>query len=93
VSGGVPAATLTTVNVKGPKLVAKGKDFSNPVSVFVDGIPFVATARVKGSTKVVQKGNLLNGQSIPQYFTSGRTVTITYRNANGGVATKILTVP
>jgi hypothetical protein len=94
VSGGVPAATLTSVRiVKGTKLVAKGKDFTSSVQVLVDGIPFGAPAKVKGSAKVVQKGALLTGQSLADYITPGRTVTITFRNANGGVATKIYPEP
>lgn len=93
VSGGVAAATLGTVNVKGAKIVAKGKDFSQHVQVFIDGIPFVSTARVKGSTKVVQKGTLLTGETIPQYITSGKTVTLTFQNENGGIATKVFTQP
>ena len=61
--------------------------------VFVDGIPFASSAAVKGSTKVVQKGNLLTGQSLSDYITSGRQVAITFRNDNGGVATFVYSKP
>jgi hypothetical protein len=93
VSGGVPAATVTSVTPKGAKLILKGSDFSSPVQVFADGIPFVSQPRVKAGTKVVQKGVLATGETVAQYFTSGRTVTISVRNANGGVATKVYTRP
>ncbi len=93
VSGGVPAASLSSVNVKGAKIVAKGTDFSTTVQVFVDGIPFAAPAMVKKGKKVVQKGNLLTGQSLSQYITPGRTVAITIRNDNGGIATWVYPKP
>jgi hypothetical protein len=93
VSGGVPAATLGPVKVKPAKIVATGSGFSPTVQVFVDGIPFVSAAKVKGGTKVTQKGNLITGQSLAQYLTSGKTVAITFRNENGGIATDVYTKP
>jgi hypothetical protein len=92
VSGGVPAGTIASVKLT-TKLVAKGTDFSPTVQVFLDGIPFVAPARVKVGKKVAQKGNLLTGQSLAQYVTSGKTVTISVRNENGGIATYVYTKP
>lgn len=93
VSGGVAAATLRTVKVSGTKIKAVGEDFSGSVRVFVDGIPFAAPAKVKGGAKVIQKGQLLTGQTLSQYVTSGKTVAITFRNENGGVATFVFTKP
>lgn len=88
-SADVPAATLTTVKVKPTKINAKGADFTSVVSVFLDGIPFLLPAKVKGTTKVNQKGNLITGQSISAYIASrGGTVLITFRNSNGGVVAR-----
>jgi hypothetical protein len=92
VSGGVEAATLGRVKVSGAKIKASGSGFSSTVQVLVDGIPFVSRAKVKNN-KVTQKGALLTGQTLGQYITSGKTVAITFRNANGGVATYIHTEP
>jgi hypothetical protein len=81
------------VKVAATKIVAKGRDFSHTVLVFVDGIPFAAPAKVKGTTKVTQKGNLITGQSLSQYVTSGRRVLITFRNESGGIASFFYTKP
>lgn len=88
-SGNVPAAELETVKVKSTKIVATGAGFSDEVQVFVDGIPFATTAKVKkDATKVVQKGNLITGQSIGQYVAShGGVAIVSFRNSNGGIAT------
>jgi hypothetical protein len=94
VSGGVEAATLGPVKVTAAKIVAKGTGFSKPIQVLVDGIPFLAPAKVKPNfTKVTQKGALLTGQALFEYITPGKTVAITFRNANGGIATYVYTRP
>ena len=94
VSGGVPAGTIADVKASAKKLRITGEGFSSTVTVFVDGIPFVARAKVKGGGRtVIQKGALLTGQSLAQYLTPGRTVAITVRNENGGVATYLYTKP
>lgn len=86
-SADVPAADITKVKVKPAKIQATGVGFSDEVSVFVDGIPFVAAAAVKKQgTKVIQKGNLLTGQSIGAYLAANPSVLITFRNSNGGIA-------
>lgn len=88
-SGNVPAAELTQVTVKNSKIVATGTGFSDEVQVFIDGIPFVKAAKVKrDSTRVVQKGTLLTGQSIGSYIASkGGVAIVSFRNSNGGIAT------
>ena len=93
VSGGVEAATLVKVKVAPTKIKATGTGFSNTVQVLVDGIPFVAQAKVKNGAKVTQKGTLLTGQTLGDYITPGKTVAITFRNTNGGVATYVYTRP
>ncbi len=88
-SADVPAATLTSVKVTNVKIVAKGSAFTSTVAVFLDGIPFTAAAKVKGTAKVVQKGTLITGQSIPAYIASrGGTVLIQFRNSNGGIVSR-----
>ncbi len=92
VSGGVEAATVNTVKVT-TKIKATGTGFSSTVQVFVDGIPFTTAAKVKNGTKVTQKGTLVTGQTLAQYITHGKTVAISFRNENGGIATKVYTKP
>jgi uncharacterized repeat protein (TIGR01451 family) len=85
-SGEVPSATVTVLKVKPTKITASGRDFTDVVSVFVDGIPFVAPAQVKKSgTKVIQKGALLTGQSLGAYLAAHPSVVVMFRNSNGGV--------
>jgi hypothetical protein len=86
-SGGGGESNLgpTTVSAKG--LIQVGTDFTSEVQVFFDGIPFVDHARVKrAGTKVLQRGNLLTGDSIDQYLSHHSEILITFRNSNGGVA-------
>jgi hypothetical protein len=86
-SGEVPAGTISSVKAKGAKVTVSGSSFSATVTVFVDGIPFVSPAKVKkAGTKVIQKGNLLTGQTVAVYLQSHPNVLITVRNSNGGVA-------
>ncbi len=93
VSGGLTAATLVKVKVTNAKIKATGDGFTSTVSVFVDGIPFVSGASVKGGRKVTQKGALLTGQTLAQYLTPGRVVAISFRNADGAIATHVYTKP
>lgn len=87
-SADVAAATLTKVKVKSTKIQATGSGFSETVSVFVDGIPFVSAASVKKQgAKCIQKGNLLTGQSIGAYLAANPSVLVSFRNSNGGVVT------
>lgn len=93
VSGGLTPATLTKVKVSAAKIKATGDGFSATVQVFVDGIPFVAGATVKGGKKVTQKGALLTGQTLSAYLTPGRVAAISFRNADGAIATYVYTKP
>jgi hypothetical protein len=88
-SGGANEAVITSVTVRGNKLTATGERFTSTVQVFVDGIPFVGNAKVKkGSTRVIQKGALLTGQSLSQYIAArGGRVQVAVRNSEGGIAT------
>jgi uncharacterized repeat protein (TIGR01451 family) len=90
-SGNVPAATLDEVRLKPARnrIVVFGVGFSDSVQVLVDGIPFAEPAKVKKvRTKVVQRGNLLTGQSVADYVASrGGVAILTIQNENGGIAT------
>ena len=79
--------TISSLKVKPAKLVALGVNFTDQVSVFVDGIPFVSGAAVKKNrTKVLQKGTLLTGQTLDQYLTqNGNSARIDFRNSNGAL--------
>lgn len=84
---GAKPATVTSVKVKATKLNAKGTDFTNTVQVFVDGIPFVSQAKVKGGKKVNQKGNLITGLSLGDYFAVHGSARIAFRNSDGTMTT------
>ncbi len=85
---GVKPATVTKVTVKTTKVVAKGSDFGANVQVFLDGIPFLQPATVKGGKKVTQKGTLITGESARAYITAhGGSARITFRNPDGTTAT------
>lgn len=87
-SADVPAATIASVKIKPKKIVATGTGFTDEVIVLVDGIPFVAPAKVKkNNSTVVQKGVLLTGQTIAQYLSAHPSVLVGFRNSNGGIAT------
>lgn len=86
-SGEVPAGSISSVKPKSAKLTVSGSNFSATVLVFVDGIPFVSPAKVKkAGTKVVQKGNLITGESAAVYLRTHPNVLVTVRNSNGGIA-------
>ena len=86
-SAGVAAGTILRVKIAGAKVTVTGVGFSDAVTVFVDGIPFAAPAKVKkANTKVVQKGALLTGVTAAQYLATRSSVLVTVRNSNGGVA-------
>jgi hypothetical protein len=83
----VMGATLGTVKASKTKITITGSGFTPTVQVFLDGIPFASPSRIKKNrTRVVQKGRLLTGQSLEQYLTSGRAVTISVLDANGGLS-------
>ena len=59
------------------------------MTVLVDGIPFASAATVKGTSKVVQKGKLLTGQTIGDYLAAhGGVVLVQFRNSNGGIVAR-----
>lgn len=93
VSGGLTAATVVKVKVTNAKIKATGNGFTTAVSVFIDGIPFSNGSMVKNGKKVTQKGTLLTGMTLAQYLTPGRVVAITFRNADGAIATWVYTKP
>ena len=84
---GVVPPTVTTLKVKPTKITVKGRDFTDTVTVFVDGIPFVAPALIKANnTKLVQRGTLLTGESVGQYLDShGGRARIVFRNDDGSL--------
>lgn len=85
--------TIASVKVTASKIAAKGTGFDATVQVFVDGLPFVAPAKVKRDTKVTQKGRLLTGQGIFELIAPGGSARIVFRNADGGSTTFDYTRP
>lgn len=84
----VPGPRLTQAPAVGENgITAKGTGFTAQVNVFVDGIPFVKSAKVKaGNTKVKQKGNLLTGLSVGAYLRQFGPSELIIRNSDGGTA-------
>ena len=96
---GMPQApSVSSIALKGAsKLVITGTNFSAETGVFVDGIPFVAAAKVKRGTRVMQKGSLLTGETVRHYLGSRtpgpdghRQVLVGVRNNLGAVGTFLL---
>lgn len=81
-----PTINSVAVNLSKGKVTLKGSGFAAQVEVFVNGIPFVAPAKSKLATKVVQKGLLENGRTLSQQIDAGETVTIYVRNSGGGTS-------
>jgi len=81
----VPAPpNITGVRVGG-KMRAIGGGFTDTVEVFVDGVAFARPAVVNNNTVVVQKGPLVDGRSLSDLLSGGKTVLISFRNSNGGI--------
>ena len=89
-SAGTPGADIGRVQIKGAKVVAKGTGFTSEVRVFVDGLPFASAAKVKAGTKVTQKGRLLTGETVDEYFTPGRRVEVTFLNDDASLTRVIV---
>ena len=82
-----PGATVTALELRATKIVAKGSGFTDQVEVFVDGLKFVQPAAVKNGKKVTQKGPLENGQTLGQYLAAhGGCAVVGLCNSNGGLA-------
>jgi|GEM_PF-4634235 len=78
-------ATINTVDISS-QLNITGSGFTDSVDVFIDGVGFKKSARLKNSSRVLQKGALLDGRSIDQILAPGKSVLLTVRNSNGGIA-------
>lgn len=85
-AGEADGPSVSSVVVTDKKITVKGAGFAAPMQVFIDGIPFTNSAKVK-TAKVNQKGTLLTGQTLAQYARSGQSVAITIRNSAGGTTT------
>lgn len=90
-SGGIPEPDITSIRVRGKKLIIEGTGFTDTVQVFVDGIPFTKNAKVKlknGSLRIVQKGKLLTGQKVAQYQSQqGGVILVSVLNSDTGIGT------
>lgn len=88
-SGGIPEPDITSFEIRGGKVIINGADFTNSVSVFIDGIPFSKAAKVKKqNTRIQQKGRLLTGQSVSDYVAQqGGVVLVSVLNSDTGIGT------
>jgi hypothetical protein len=86
VPGGVPPL-LSSIRLKGAKIVADGAGFTTPLVVLLDGIPFVKPAKVKkANTRVLQKDPLLIGTIASQLDRQSGVGTVMIRTSDGGTA-------
>src|SRR6185295_3058272 len=71
-------------------LVAVGKGFIDPVKVFIgespfiDDVGFADAAKVRGGTRVIQRGKLTDGRTIAEAVPPGRLVRVRFLNRDGG---------
>jgi hypothetical protein len=78
--------TITNLTVKGSKVTAVGSGFVGPVKVYVNGVEFAAAPKLKKqNTKLVAKGALANGQTLPQVMAAGAAFRIAIENADKGM--------
>jgi hypothetical protein len=77
--------TVSGIKVNLKKVDARGTNFTTSAQVFLDGIPFRDPAVVKSNgNRVVQKGLLLTGETVGQYFAAhNNRVRIDIRNNVG----------
>ncbi len=86
-AGAGTGASLAKVSVKVGKIVGKGAGFTTEVQVFVDGIPFASPATVKQGKKVIQRGELVTGETLEHYLSAHKgRVMVAFRNSDGGVS-------
>ncbi|MFY9555447.1 MAG: hypothetical protein WAV20_20365 [Blastocatellia bacterium] len=89
----VPAGPVLEKLKVGAKLKITGSGFSAPAQVFLDGIGFVKQAVLAEITLVVQKGPLKDGRFLADVVRPGKTMIISVRNSNGGIASVAFTPP
>jgi len=75
--------SITSIEV-GETINARGAGFSKNLAVFIDSVGFKEGAKVKGGTRVIQKGKLTDGRSIAEAVPPGKVVKMKFRNSNGG---------
>jgi uncharacterized repeat protein (TIGR01451 family) len=86
-----PGPTITQLKVTG-KLKAVGTGFSGPVQVLVNGVGFVKSAVLRGTTTVVQKGPLTDGTPISSIGATTPAV-VTIVNEDGGIGSFVYKKP
>ena len=82
-----PSPRIQEITVLPDSITAIGAGLTSTVQVLVDGVAFETPAVVEAGRKVVQRGKLVNGQSIAEAIPPRKTVRITFRNSDGGVFT------
>ncbi|MEK6284854.1 MAG: DUF11 domain-containing protein [Acidobacteriota bacterium] len=88
---GVPGGPALEEIEVSSRLTIRGKGFSDPLEIFVDGVRFKKPARLKNESVVIQKGPLLGGKSVAELLGPGKTPLLTIRNSNGGISSTLLT--
>lgn len=89
---GPPGPQITSIRVRRNAagvivLTMKGTAIREGARVFVDGVAFVAGAKLSANrAKLTQKGLLVDGRTISAAFPTGQLVVVTVTNADGGFA-------
>lgn len=82
-----PGPRIQEITVLPDSITAIGAGLTSTVQVLVDEVAFETPAIVEAGRKVLQRGKLVNGQSIAEAIPPRKTVRITFRNSDGGVFT------
>ena len=84
---GVFPPTVTSTKVKANKIRADGSNFTTPVQVLIDGVPFITPPKIKrNGTRLVQKGPLATGQTVFEYLNAnGGSGQLIIRNSSGAI--------
>jgi hypothetical protein len=86
-----PGPTITSLKPAKKKLTAVGTGFVAGTRVEINGVGFTAAPKLKkNSTKFIQKGTLVNGQTIVQALAQSGPIQITFRNPDGGITNLVL---
>ena len=84
-----PGPDIQSITVSST-ITAVGSGFAKGLKVFIgelaiiDGMGFSDPAKVKSGSRVIQRGKLTDGRSIPEAVPPGRVVRIKFRNIDGG---------
>ena len=92
---GVPAGpTFNNIKVKpSGKMKISGSGFTDPTTVFINGVAFSRMAVFNDSTFIVQKGPLVDGRFSLDLLLPGVPAVVSAQTSSGGVGSTTFTLP